>query len=265
MRLFPEPSTMQCKEEKITGRIHSLESFGTVDGPGIRFLVFFQGCPLRCQYCHNPDTWAPGEGTEMTVDEILAGYEKNKNFYRKGGITATGGEPLLQLPFLTELFREAKKRGIHTCLDTSGITYREELGERFQELFENLDLVLLDMKHSTPQGHLELTGQKQEPVLAFAHALEQAKIPMIVRHVAVPGVTDGKEHLERLGELLAPFRNLKGLEVLPYHTMGLKKYEALGIPYPLKGVEPMEKPQALACRNTIVKKIQEIRKSLRDF
>ena len=253
---------MQCKEGKTTGRIHSLESFGTVDGPGIRFLVFFQGCPMRCQYCHNPDTWDPRAGKEMTVDEILEGYEKNKNFYRKGGITATGGEPLLQLSFLTELFREAKKRGIHTCLDTSGIVYREEKKEKFQELFQYLDLVLLDMKHSTAQGHLELTGQKQEYVLSFAHALEQAKIPMIVRHVAVPGITDGEEHLDRLGELLAPFGNLKGLEVLPYHTMGIKKYEAMGIFYPLEGVASMEKPQALEARNRIVKKIQEMRKKL---
>ena len=140
---------------------------------------------------------------------------------------------------------------------------REENQENVQWFVENypyeLEKMCIRDRHSTPQGHLELTSQKQEPVLAFAHALERAKIPMIVRHVAVPGVTDGKEHLERLGELLAPFRNLKGLEVLPYHTMGLKKYEALGIPYPLKGVEPMDKAQALTCRNTIVKKIQEIR------
>lgn len=261
MKLSPELSTMECNQKRKTGRIHSLESFGTVDGPGIRFVVFFQGCPLRCQFCHNPDTWEPGKGSEMSVDEILAHYEKNRNFYRNGGITVTGGEPLLQIGFLTELFREAKKRGIHTCLDTSGITYRESSREKFEELFSVLDLVLLDFKHSDPEGHLKLTGQKQEPVLAFANALMKAGIPMIARHVVVPGITDGKEHLERLGEILAPLRNLKGLEVLPYHTMGIKKYEALGIAYPLEGVEALSKEKAIEMRNTVLNKIRELRRS----
>lgn len=258
MRLFPEHSMTECKQNKVTGRIHSLESFGTVDGPGIRFVVFFQGCPMRCQYCHNPDTWETGAGTPMSVEEILSGYEKNKNFYRKGGITATGGEPLLQLGFLTELFREAKRRGIHTCLDTSGIVYRESRQKEFEELFACLDLVLLDMKHSSPEGHRKLTGQEQAPVLAFARALEKARIPMIVRHVVVPGITDEEKHLEDLGKILASFRNLKGLEVLPYHTMGLRKYEALGIPYPLMGVEAMDKADAAKARECI---LQAIRKS----
>ncbi|MBS6195651.1 MAG: pyruvate formate lyase-activating protein [Clostridiales bacterium] len=251
---------MECNRKTETGNIHSLESFGTVDGPGTRFVVFFQGCPMRCQYCHNPDTWEPGKGKVMDVDEILSIYEKNKNFYRNGGITATGGEPLLQLGFLTELFREAKKRGIHTCLDTSGITYNDRKKEEFQELFSCLDLVLLDFKHSDPQGHKELTKQSQEPVLKFAHALEKAQIPMIVRHVVVPGITDGKAHLERLGEILASFRNLKGLEVLPYHTMGTDKYKVLGISYPLEGVEAMGKEQALEARDIILKKIREMRR-----
>lgn len=243
----------------MTGRIHSLESFGTVDGPGIRFVVFFQGCPMRCQYCHNPDTWEPGAGTAMGVEEILSAYERNKNFYRKGGITATGGEPLLQLGFLTELFGEAKKRGIHTCLDTSGIIYRESRQKEFEKLFACLDLVLLDLKHSSPEGHRKLTSQEQAPVLAFARALEKARIPMIVRHVVVPGITDGEEHLDELGRILASFRNLKGLEVLPYHTMGLKKYESLGIPYPLQGVEAMDKADAAKARERILQSIRSNR------
>ena len=153
------------------GHIHSTESFGTVDGPGVRFVIFFQGCPMRCKYCHNPDTWAFSGGSEMTADELLEGYERNKDFYKGGGITATGGEPLMQLPFLTELFEKAKKRGIHTCLDTSGIAYSEKKQKEYEALFAVTDLVLLDIKHSMPEGHVLLTSQSQEPVLAFEKAL----------------------------------------------------------------------------------------------
>ena len=245
-----------------TGRIHSVESFGTVDGPGVRFVVFFQGCPMRCLYCHNPDTWGTEGGTEMTVDELLAAYQRNKGFYRQGGITATGGEPLLQLPFLTELFTAAKEQGIHTCLDTSGIVYRPDRQEEFDALFAVTDLVLLDVKHAIPEGHRHLTGQAQSPVLAFARALEQAKVPMIVRHVVVPGLTDSPEELTALGRLIAPFRNLRGLEVLPYHTMGAAKYEALGIPYPLSGVPAMEKERARDARNLILDGLQQARKDV---
>lgn len=244
------------QKEKLTGQIHSLESFGTVDGPGIRLVVFFQGCPMRCQYCHNPDTWEIGPGMQMNVEEILEQYEKNKVFYQNGGITATGGEPLLQLKFLTELFSEARKREIHTCLDTSGIVYRKSRQAEFEKFFSSLNLVLLDFKHSDPQGHLKLTGQKQEPVLEFARALEKVGIPMIVRHVMVPGMTDGKEHLEKLGDLLATYRNLAGLEILPYHTMGVKKYETLGIPYSLNGVEAVDKDLAIKAREIVLQRLK---------
>ena len=254
------------KEQDITstgahlGKIHSVESFGTVDGPGTRLVVFFQGCPLRCKFCHNPDTWEFGKGQDMTVEEILELYEKNKSFYkRNGGITVSGGEPLGQLEFLTELFTEAKKRGIHTCLDSSGIYYREERKDAFERLFACLDLVLLDLKHSSPEGHLELTAQKQAPVLAFAHALEAHKIPMVVRHVVVPGITDEETHLRTLGRMIASFRNVSGLEVLPYHTMGVKKYEALGMEYPLKGVPSMEKAEAQKARYIILEEIKKMR------
>ena len=192
----------------LTGRIHSVESFGTVDGPGIRFVVFFQGCPMRCAFCHNPDTWAFTGGQQMTADELLDQYEKNKSFYKGGGITATGGEPLAQLPFLTELFQKAKQRGIHTCLDTSGIFYNDKKKDQFAALFAVTDLVLLDFKHSDEAGHKALTGQPQAPVLAFAAALEEAGVPMVARHVVVPGRTDGEEHLHRLGRMLGGYRNL---------------------------------------------------------
>ena len=246
---------MECKA--LQGRIHSLESFGTVDGPGIRFVVFFQGCPLRCLYCHNPDTWDVNTGTLMTVEDILQQYEKNKSFYQKGGLTATGGEPLLQLPFLTQLFTQAQKQGIHTCLDTSGILYRQERAEEFSKLFACTNLVLLDIKHSDTKKHRELTGQDLEPVLAFARALEHANVPMVVRHVLVPGKTDDMEHLEVLAKTLRTFRNLRGLEILPYHTMGLSKYEAMKLAYPLAGVPNAEKEDAKKAREMIISVLRD--------
>ncbi|MDO4273400.1 MAG: pyruvate formate-lyase-activating protein [Eubacteriales bacterium] len=250
----------ECKVCK--GHIHSTESFGTVDGPGVRFVIFFQGCPLRCQYCHNPDTWELKGGTEMTADQLLSEYERNKEFYKGGGITATGGEPLLQLSFLTELFRKAKKRGIHTCLDTSGIVYRPSRGEEFQKLFQVTDLVLLDMKHSEPKGHEKLTGQKQDHVLEFARALELARIPVIIRHVVVPGITDGESQLLLLGHIIGKLRNLKGLEVLPYHTMGAVKYKNMGMAYPLEGVPEMDAAGARKARDIILEGIRQVRTKL---
>ena len=241
------------------GRIHSIESFGTVDGPGVRFVVFFQGCPMRCQYCHNPDTWEMKSGTEMSVEQLLEQYNRNKSFYRKGGITATGGEPLMQLEFLTELFAAAKEQGIHTCLDTSGIAYRKSRTEKFQKLFKVTDLVLLDIKHSLPEGHETLTGQKQEHILEFLDALDQAKIPVVIRHVVVPGITDGEEELTALGRILAPHRNIRGLEILPYHTMGIAKYKNLGLDYPLEGVPQMEPEAAKQAKAKILAVIKECR------
>lgn len=243
----------------ITGRIHSTESFGTVDGPGVRFVIFFQGCPMRCQYCHNPDTWDAQGGTEMTVSELLEQYERNKVFYRNGGITATGGEALMQMEFLTELFGEAKRRGIHTCLDTSGIMYREERKADFEKLFRVTDLVLLDIKHSGAEGHKKLTGREQNPVLAFAKALERAGVPVIIRHVVVPGITDSREELQGVGRLIGRLRNLKGLEVLPYHTMGVNKYKSLGREYPLEGVPDMKPEKAREARKIILDAIREVR------
>lgn len=241
------------------GHIHSTESFGTVECPGVRFVIFFQGCPMRCKYCHNPDTWTAGEGKEYTAEALLEAYERNRVFYRGGGITATGGEPLMQLPFLTELCEKAHERGIHTCLDTSGIVYRESRREEFERLFSVTDLVLLDIKHSDADGHRELTGQPQEPVLAFAEALNRAGVPMVIRHVVVPGITDDEAEWKALGRLIGPFANLKGLEVLPYHTMGKIKYENLGIPYLLEGVLDLDKEVAQRARSVILQEIRKVR------
>ena len=244
----------------MTGYIHSTASFGTVDGPGVRFVIFFQGCPMRCKYCHNPDTWEPHRGTQMTAEELLEGYERNKMFYRGGGITATGGEPLMQLSFLIELFEKAKARGIHTCLDTSGIMYNKNRREEFERLFDVTDLVMLDIKHSNPEGHVELTSQSLEPVLAFERALEEANVPVLIRHVVVPGITDSDEELRQLGHMIGRWKNLKGLDTLPYHTMGVNKYKTLGISYPLEGVPNMEAAKAKEARMKILAAIKEVRK-----
>lgn len=249
--------------EPRTGRIHSTESFGTVDGPGVRFVVFFQGCPMRCQYCHNPDTWEIKKGMEMTAEQLLELYDKNKEFYGKGGITATGGEPLLQMDFLLELFRKAKKKGIHTCLDTSGITYRKSRDEEFQKLFKVTDLVLLDIKHSFAREHEKLTGCHQAPVLGFLDALDKARTPVIIRHVVISGITDGEKELTALGKVIAPYRNIKGLEVLPYHTMGVDKYKALGMTYPLEGIPQTEDKAVKKAQETILSSVNEARRNLK--
>ena len=242
--------------EKRTGRIHSIESFGTVDGPGVRMVIFFQGCPMRCLYCHNPDSWDMLGGTEMTIEELLGQFERNRPFYRNGGITASGGEPLMQMDFLCGLFEEAKRREIHTCLDTSGIVEQE-----FERLFRVTDFVLLDLKHSDAKGHRELTSQEQAPVLEFARALEKAGIPFIVRHVIVPGITDDEEELRNIGHLIGKFHSLAGVEALPYHTMGTGKYQNLGREYPLKGVPDMEPEKAKEARKLILEGIRESRRN----
>ncbi len=246
----------------MTGHVHSIESFGTVDGPGVRLVVFFQGCPMRCLYCHNPDTWKIGGGTEMTVAQILAQYEKNRAFYSRGGITATGGEPLLQMDFVTELFSAAAHHGIHTCLDTSGITFQPNVPaavERFDQLMSVTDLVMLDIKHIDPEGHRSLTGHSLDPVLAFARYLDERAIPVWIRHVVVPGITYEQGELLRLGRFLGTLGNIKALDVLPYHDMGKPKYEKLGIDYPLADVKPLTRDEALAARRMILRGMREVR------
>ncbi len=245
------------------GYIHSKESFGTVDGPGIRYVLFMQGCPMRCRYCHNPDTWEVYGGTEITVDEILAEFERNRAFYKKGGITVTGGEPLLQVEFLTELFCAAKARNIHTCIDTSGITYNPDNAEylaKLDKLMEYTDLVMLDIKHIDADKHKELTGKDNKNILAFAKYLDDKKISLWVRHVVVPGLTDDPVYHKRLGEFLSTLHNLKALDVLPYHTMGAKKYDELGIEYSLKGVEALPKSEAVKAREAILESIKKTRR-----
>ncbi len=243
----------------MTGRIHSIESFGTVDGPGIRLVVFFQGCPMRCLYCHNPDTWNPQGGHEISVEQILRLYQKNKSFYRNGGITATGGEPLMQLKFLTELFQSARRQKIHTCLDTSGITYSAKKVEKIDQLLDVTDLVLLDLKHISPQKHQDITGHSNKNVLDFLSHLNQRGIPVWIRHVLVPGLTDDSQSLYELGRQLAPYRCIQVLDVLPYHTMGKSKYQELGLSYPLGDTPEATEEQAKAARREILLGIRENR------
>lgn len=246
------------------GYIHSQESFGTVDGPGLRYVVFFQGCPMRCQYCHNPDTWEIKKGTEVTADEILNNYNKNRSFYQRGGLTVTGGEPLLQIDFLLELFKEAKKQKIHTCIDTSGITYRPgniTYQEKLDELMKYTDLVMLDIKHIDPEKHKALTRQENQGILAFAKYLEEKQIPLWIRHVVVPGISDDPKDLKNLGRFIGALKNLKALDVLPYHTMGVRKYQELGMTYPLEGVEALTKEKAAEAKQAIMEGIREVRHS----
>ena len=225
----------------MSGRVHSIESCGTVDGPGIRMVVFLSGCPMRCLYCHNPDTWDPKGGTLTSVEELLAQYDKMKHFYTKGGITVSGGEPLMQIRFVTELFTEAKKRGIHTCLDTSGITFHPEnpaVLEPFDRLMAVTDLVLLDIKHIDEQSHKKLTGITNAYALSAARYLDSIGKPVWIRHVLVPGYTDDDKALEALADFLTSLNNIERIEVLPFHNLAAFKWKELGIKYTLAETLP---------------------------
>lgn len=219
--------------------VHSVESFGSVDGPGIRYVIFLQGCQMRCAYCHNPDSWKTGAGTPVSVDELLDKAARYRTYWGdKGGITVSGGEALLQLNALTTLFRKAHERGINTCLDTSAqpFTSREPWFGRFEELMRHTDTVLLDIKHIQSDGHRKLTGYGNENILDCARYLSDIQKPVWIRHVLVPGITDNDELLHQLRRFLDTLTNIERIDVLPYHTLGIFKYEKLGIPYPLGGI-----------------------------
>ncbi len=223
------------------GAIHSLESFGSVDGPGIRYLIFLKGCDMRCQYCHNPDTWAKDSELFMETDEILDKAERFRSYWKnEGGITVSGGEALLQMDFLLELFKKAHERNINTCLDTSAQPYTEEepFFSKFEELMKYTDLVMLDIKHIDSAEHKKLTGHPNENILACAKYLSDHDIPVWIRHVLVPGITDNDEYLHRTADFIKTLKNVKKIEVLPYHTLGEYKWKELGIKYQLEGVDP---------------------------
>ena len=220
--------------------MHSFESFGSVDGPGIRFIVFVQGCAMRCAYCHNPDTWNRQGGEEWEVADILDRAERYREYWGKeGGITVSGGEALLQAQAVAELFEEAHRRGINTCLDTSGsIPAASDEGGSLERLLAATDTVLLDIKHIDPVRHKALTGQDNAGILALARRLSDLGIKTWIRHVLVPGYTDDEPSLRALADFVRTLTNIERIEVLPYHTMGKYKWQKLGIPYRLEGVEP---------------------------
>ncbi len=221
------------------GKINSLESFGLVDGPGVRFVVFTKGCRMRCKYCHNPETWTMEGATEWEPAKLLDRACRFKSYWKNnGGITVSGGEPLLQIDFLLEFFQLAKERGIHTCVDTSGnpFTKEGEFFEKFQKLMEVTDLFILDIKQTNPIMHKELTGQENENIIEMARFLSEQGKDLWVRRVLVPGLTDEEEELKQLKTFLDSLKTLRRVEVLPYHTMAIPKWEKLGIPYALEGV-----------------------------
>jgi pyruvate formate lyase activating enzyme len=244
----------------MNGNIHSIETFGTVDGPGIRYVVFTQGCLLRCQFCHNADTWGIGTGKQMSVSEIIDDLKTYLPFIESsgGGITVSGGEPLLQIPFLIELFKECKKLGIHTTIDSSGgcFSHAEYFQANLKELLQHTDLILLDIKHIDRKKHISLTGMANEHILEFAQFLSAQSVPVWIRHVLVPTISNDRDDLKRLGEFIGTLSNVKKVEVLPYHELGVYKWEALGMEYPLKGIQPPsdeEAQEALELLTSIVK------------
>ena len=231
-------------KKNIIGNIHSIESFGAADGPGVRYIIFLKGCHMRCQYCHNPDTWAKTGGEQQTPEQVLVKALRYKNYWKKnGGITVSGGEALLQIDFVTELFKLAKAKGVNTCLDTSGnpFTREEPFFTKFNELMEYTDLLLVDIKEINNERHIALTGRSNENILDMAKYLSEINKPMWIRHVLVPERSDYDEDLIELDRFISTLSNVYRVEILPYHTLGVFKWEELKIPYQLEGIKPPTK------------------------
>lgn len=237
-------------QQPLTGRVHSLESFGTVDGPGIRFVVFFQGCLMRCRYCHNRDTWDRKAGMLMTVDQIMAELRSYKHFIMPhGGVTATGGEAMLQVEFVRDWFRACHAEGFHTCLDTNG--YVRKYTPAVDELLAVTDLVLLDIKQMKNDVHRKLVGVSNEYTLAFAQYLEQKNLRTWIRYVVVPGWTDDDESVMLLGAFLQGMSNIEKVELLPYHELGKHKWLEQEQRYRLEGVSPPSKESLQHIKKTL--------------
>lgn len=229
-----------------TGKIHSFETFGAVDGPGIRYVVFLKGCAMRCKYCHNPDTWSMAGAQEMTAQELFDKAYRYKGYWGKdGGITVSGGEALLQIEFVTEFFKLAKANGVHTTLDTSGQPFEMEAEylDKFNELMDVTDLFILDLKHSDDEAHRELTGHSNQNILELARYLSDHNKDMWIRHVLVPGITDSENNLVAIREFVKSLKSVKRFEVLPYHTFGVFKWEKLGMDYSLTNVDAPTKEE----------------------
>ncbi|MBR4005075.1 MAG: pyruvate formate lyase-activating protein [Treponema sp.] len=225
----------------VQGYVHSIESFGSVDGPGVRYIIFLSGCPMRCLFCHNPDTWDMTKGEKKTAQELIQDSLDCRNYWGdKGGITVSGGEPLFQLDFLIELFEEAKKNSINTCIDTAGGPFTKESPwfDKFQHLMELTDTLLMDIKHIDPLEHKKLTGMGNDNIIEMFRYLDEINKPIWIRHVLVPGYSDNDEYLAKTRDFIRTLGNVHRVEILPYHTLGITKYKNLGIPYPLEGVNP---------------------------
>ncbi|WP_270568036.1 pyruvate formate-lyase-activating protein [Clostridium beijerinckii] len=222
----------------VKGNVHSIESMGLVDGPGIRVVVFLQGCALRCKYCHNPDTWAANGGEEYTPEQLVKKIERFKTYFASsgGGVTFSGGEPLRQPEFLLETLKLCKSKGINTCIDTAGYGFGD-----YDEILKYTDLVLFDIKHFTPEGYKNVTLMNIDESLKFLEAMKRNNTKMWIRHVVVPGLTDDVEHLKELKKYIDEIPNVEKVELLPYHLLGTNKYEGLGIKYPLENVKAMDK------------------------
>ena len=237
------------------GNIHSNETFGSADGPGVRYLIFLKGCNMRCKYCHNPDTWAKTEGEMKSAEEILQQALRYKRYWgKKGGITVSGGEALLQIDFVTELFTLAKEKGVNTCLDTAGNPFTREkpFYSKFEKLMEVTDLFMLDIKEMDEDEHKKLTGQTNKNILDMATCLSDHGKAMWIRHVLVPGITDDDGQLHRLRAFIDTLKTVERVEILPYHTLGVFKWKELGIPYALEDVEPPTKEQVEHAREIII-------------
>lgn len=235
------------------GKVHSLESFGSVDGPGIRFVVFLQGCAMRCRYCHNPET-RPLGGSEYSAAELFDKAYRYRMYWGKdGGVTVSGGEPLLQIDFLIEFFSLLKEHGVHTAIDTSGQPFSQDADflNKFDELLRYTDLVILDLKEANPERHRELTGFSNENIFQMARYLSDKGVPMWIRHVLVPTLTDREDNLLSLRSFIDSLNTVQRVEVLPYHTLGISKWEKLGLPYPLEGV-PIPTDEELKKAKTIL-------------
>lgn len=219
------------------GRVHSIESMGLVDGPGIRTVVFLQGCNLRCQYCHNPDTWDIYGGNEMSADEVINKIKRFKPYFKNnGGVTFSGGEPLMQPEFLLELLKKCKELDIHTCIDTAGYGKGE-----YDDILKYTDLILYDIKHEDYDKYNIVTRRKQDETLKFIEKVQEYNIPIWIRHVVVPGLTDSEEHMKSLKKYIDTIKNVEKVELLPFHQLGREKYKVMGIDYPLEDTKPMPK------------------------
>jgi len=237
-------------QSSIKGNVNSLESFGLVDGPGVRYVVFLQGCALRCKYCHNPETWAGSAGSLWTAQKLFDKVYRYRQYWKEnGGITVSGGEPLLQIEFVTEFFKLAKSKKVNTAIDTAGQPFRSdgEWFEKFEELMKYTDLVILDFKEWTEEKHKQLTGMGNDNIKEMAVWLSEHGKPMWIRHVLVSGLTDGEDDLKAMAEFISSLKTVEKVEVLPYHAFGVPKWEKLGIDYQLKNaVAPTDEEVAKA-------------------